>query len=101
MRDLLGVVRAIYAAAKDGGASREELARIAKVGKELSRALDLAGAPQQGASGHAAAWKVTDKAMLQVNDLVDPLTPAAPLLLAARSRVTGNKVMTRSKTPGR
>ncbi|AUX35479.1 hypothetical protein SOCE836_076710 [Sorangium cellulosum] len=101
VRDLLGVVRAIYAAAKDGGASREELARIARVGRELSRALDLAGSPQQGVSGHSAAWKVTDKAMLQVNDLVDPLTPAAPLLLAARSRVTGSRLAMRSKPQGR
>ncbi|MGK4002831.1 hypothetical protein WMF31_09445 [Sorangium sp. So ce1036] len=101
VRDLLGVVRAIYAAAKDGGASREDLARIARVGKELSRALDLAGAPQQGASGQAAAWRVTDKAMLQVNDLVDPLTPAAPLLLAARSRVAGSRLSMRSKPQAR
>jgi hypothetical protein len=99
VRDLLGVVRAIYAAAKDGGASREELNRIARVGRELSRALDLAGSTQQGASGHAAAWRVTDQVMLQVSDLIDPLTPAAPLLQAARSRVTGAKVTVRSK-PG-
>lgn len=97
MRDLLGVVRAVYAAAKDGGASRDELARIAKVGRKLSRALDLAGAPQQGVSGHATAWQMTEQVMLQVNDLVDPLTPAAPLLTAARSRVGGTRVALRSK----
>jgi hypothetical protein len=101
VRDLLGVVRTIYAAAKDGGASREELARIARVGRELSRALDLAGAPQQGTSGHATAWKMTEQVMLQVNDLVDPLTPAAPLLMAARSRVGGTRLALRSKLPGR
>jgi hypothetical protein len=101
VRDLLGVVRTIYAAAKEGGSSREELARIAQVGKELSRALDLAGSPQQGASGLSAAWKVADRAMLQVNDLVDPLTPAAPLLMAARSRVTGSRLTLRSKPQGR
>jgi hypothetical protein len=101
VRDLLGVVRAVYAAAKDGGASREELARIARVGRELSRALDLAGAPQQGTTGHSAAWKVTDQAMLQVNDLVDPLTAAAPLLTAARSRVVGARLTLRSKSAGR
>jgi hypothetical protein len=101
VRDLLGVVRAIYMAAKDGGAPREELGRIAKVGRDLSRALDLAGAVQQGATGHAAAWKVTDQALLQVNDLVDPLTPAAPILLAARSRVAGARLALRSKPPVR
>lgn len=101
VRDLLGVVRAIYAAAKDGGAPREELARIARVGRELGRALDLAGSPQQGASGQASAWRLTDQVMLQVNDLVDPLTPAAPLLLAARNRVTGAKLALRSKPAAR
>lgn len=101
VRDLLGVVRAIYAAAKDGGAPHHELSRIAKVGRELSRALDLAGATQQGASGHATAWRITDQVLLQVNDLVDPLTPGAPILVAARSRVAGAKLTMRSKVAAR
>jgi hypothetical protein len=87
VRDLLGVVRAIYVAAKEGGAGRKELARIARVGQELGLALDLAGSSRQGASGEAAAWKHVEGAMLEVSDLVDPLTPAAPIVLAARDRL--------------
>jgi hypothetical protein len=101
VRDLLGVVRAIYAAAKDGGAGSPELVRIARVGKELSRALDLAGASRQGEAGHTAAWRITDAAMLQVGDLVDPLTPAAPIVVAARNRVTGARLALRRKAAPR
>lgn len=101
VRDLLGVVRAIYAAAKEGGAPRPQLTRIVRVGAELSRALDLAGASRQGDAGHAAAWRMTDAAMLQVGDLVDPLTAAAPIVLAARNRVTGARLALRRKPAGR
>jgi hypothetical protein len=78
-------VRAIYAAAKESGAPREELARIAKVGRELGRALDLVGA--QGAAGETTAWQIVERAMLALD--VGPLTAAAPILRAATRRVEG------------
>ena len=84
VRDLLGVVRSMYAAALEAGAGRNDLGRIARVGQELGRALDLAGSSRQGADAQAAAWRQVEAAMLEVAALVDPLTPAAPIVSAAR-----------------
>lgn len=89
VRDLLGVVRAMYAAAKQRGASRAELARIARAGRELSEAIDLAVATRPGTVGHRAAFQRAEEATKRVGDLVDALTPAEPLVGAARGRVVG------------
>ncbi len=89
VRDLLGVVRAIYAAAKQSGASRNELMKIAKVGKELADSIELAQSTRPGTMGRRAAWERAEQATRKVGDLVDALTPAEPLVLAARGRVTG------------
>ena len=66
VRDLLGIVRAMYAAAVAAGAQPAELRKIARVG-----------------------------------DLVDALTPAEPLVNAARLRVSGARVALRTKCPER
>lgn len=89
VRDLLGVVRAIYAAAKDAGAGRAELARITRVGKALSDAIDLAASTREGTIGHDAAWRRAEDATRKVGELVDALTPAEPLVAAASDRVVG------------
>src|SRR5262249_32415453 len=101
VRDLLGVVRAIYAWAKASGAGDAELARISRVGGELRRALDLASAARPGTLGHAAAWKRAEDATLRAGDLVDALTPAEPLVLAARVRVSGVRAPSRKKVVDR
>ena len=87
VRDLLGIVRAVYAAAQEAGAGRNDLARIARVGQELGRALDLAGSSRQGAEAQAAAWRQVEAAMLEVGGLVDLLASAAPIVSAARRRL--------------
>lgn len=97
IRDLLGVVRAIYAAAKQSGASRTELVKIAKVGKDLADALDLAVSTRDGTMGRRAAWERAEQATRRVGDLVDALTPAEPLVLAARGRVTGVRAVGRKR----
>lgn len=97
VRDLLGVVRAVYAAAREGGGGRGQLGRIAKVGQDLSRALDLAGSGRHGAAGLAPAWKCLEEALAEAGDLVDPLTPAAPIVQAARSRVATPRAPLRKK----
>ncbi len=89
VRDLLGVVRALYAAAKDAGAGRGELQRIAKVGSELRETLDLGVSTRPGSVGHRAAIARAEEATRRVGDLVDALTPAEPLVVAARGRVMG------------
>lgn len=88
VRDLLGVVRAMWAAAKASRAGRVDLARITRVGTELSRALDLAADARPGTLAYGAAWKKAEDATMRVADLVDGLTPAEPLVIAARERVS-------------
>ncbi len=89
VRDLLGLVRSIYAAAKDAGAGRAELARIARVGAALTSSIDLAATTRPGTVGHEAAWRRAEEATRRVADLVDALTPAEPLIAAASERVVG------------
>lgn len=86
MRDLLGVVRAIYAATKARGASRYQLDKISRVGKQLSDAIDRAAALEVEST---EAWQQAERATREVMDLIDALTPAEPILLAAKTRVTG------------
>jgi len=87
IRDLLGVVRAIYAAAKEGGAGRGELARIARLGTMLSRSLELFGRSQEGDPDREEAWRLAETATRRVGELVDVLTPAEPIVLASGDRV--------------
>lgn len=101
VRDLLGVVRAIYAAAKSAGSDRTDLKRIAAVGAELAGALDLAAETRPGTLGRAAAWRRAEEATRRVGNLVDSLTPAEPLVVAARARVSGARRVVRRKTPER
>lgn len=101
VRDLLGLVRTMYAAAKAGGAGRSHLARIARIGADLSQAIDLASDTRPGTVGHSAAWRRADDATRRVCDLVDSLTPAEPLVKAASARVSGTKPSVRRKPPER
>lgn len=101
VRDLLGVVRAMYAAAKNANASPRELARIAAIGTDLGEATTLAAGTRPGTLGHAAAWRRAEEATRRVGDLVDSLTPAEPLIAAARDRVAGARRVVRRKTPER
>lgn len=86
MRDLLGVVRAIYAASKERGASRYQLTKISRVGKQLSDAIERAAALSVE---RVEALRQAEAATREVVELIDSLTPAEPMLLAAKSRVTG------------
>ena len=101
VRDLLGVVRSIYAAAKSANAAPLELSRIAAIGTDLSEATSLASGTRPGTLGHAAAWRRAEEATRRVGDLVDSLTPAEPLVAAARERVAGARRVVRRKTPER
>ncbi len=90
IRDLLGIVRAVYEAEKRGGASKAELARIERVGRLLHNAVALA-ASAPGSVGHRAAWEQAEEGARRVADLVDTLTPAEPIVKAAMGRVWGRR----------
>jgi hypothetical protein len=86
VRDLLGVVRAIYAAAKRGGAGRGELRRIARLGTMLSRSLELHESGAPGSADVDEAWSLAESATRRVGEIVDALTPAEPIVLASGDR---------------
>jgi len=86
VRDLIGILRALYAAERRG--SRARRARdIARVGRELRAAVDLALEHEPGTLGHAAAWARAERATAALADLVDSTTALSPLLAAAARRV--------------
>jgi hypothetical protein len=89
VRDLLGLCRAIYSAKKRAGASPSELRRLAAVGRDLSQAIDLAVSTRVGTVGHRAALQRAEEATHRIGEFVDALTLAEPMIVAARSRVTG------------
>lgn len=87
VRDLLGLVRAIYAAQKARGAGRIVLKRIADVGRELDEARALAVESEPGTVGHRAAWARAERATLAAGDLVSLTDGAQPIVRAAVERV--------------
>src|SRR5690349_8533019 len=87
VRDLLGILRALYAADKARGAGERRLAEIRRLALELRRATDLARDHEPGSEGHRAAWEKADRATLSLADLVDMTTPLEPMLVAAGERI--------------
>ena len=88
VRDLLGLVRAVYAARVAEGAGAVTLAKVATTGLDLALALDLADHHVTGTLGHAAAWKRAERAATAAADLVALTDGAEPIVLAAMNRVT-------------
>ncbi len=86
IRDLLGVVRAIYAAGKENGAGRGELTRIARLGTMLARSLTLHASSVDGTAEREEAWVLAETSTRRVGELVDALTPAEPIVLASGDR---------------
>jgi hypothetical protein len=85
-RDLLGIARALYAAARSRGADPDRLRAIAAVGAELRQAIGLARAHAPGTLGFSSAWARAERAAAATMALVDALTPAEPIVRAAVAR---------------
>lgn len=92
VRDLIGILRAMYWAAKAEGRGERRLAEIRRVGLELRRAMDLACEHQPGTMGHAAAWQRADEALRGLGALVDCTTPIEPALACAAERVRSGRL---------
>ncbi len=91
----------MYAAAKAAELSPNELRRIARVGSDLTAALELAATTSPGSLGYNSAWRRAEAATERLGELVDALTPAEPIVTAARLRVSGARVALRKKRPER
>lgn len=87
VRDLLGIVRAMYAAAKARGAGERHLLTLRHIGTELRCAVDLALEHEPKTMGHAAAWQRAERATRGLGDLVDCTTPLEPTIEAAVRRI--------------
>lgn len=97
VRDLLGILRAVYAADRARGAGARRLARIRAIAVELNRATDLAREHPPRTLGHSAAWEAAERATLRLADLVDVTTPLEPALRAAGERVRAPATQTHAR----
>ena len=87
LRDLLGIVRAVFAAWSREKASPVALEELRGIGAELSAALRLAQRSQPDTLGHAAAWSRAERATEALGKLIQETTPIKPALDAAVSRI--------------
>lgn len=87
VRDLLGLMRALYAAQKAAGAPEGELQLIAQTGKDLQVAISLAAESRPGTVGYAAAWKRAEDATRRAGSMAELAITAEPVLKAAVGRV--------------
>jgi hypothetical protein len=86
VRDLLGIARALYAAAKAEDAGRRHLEEIATAGRELRRALDLAERTPPGSMGHRAAWTWASRGYERLVAQLSLTTALLPVVEAAAAR---------------
>lgn len=87
VRDLLGILRMLYAANKRDRVGERRLKAIADVGRELRKSMQLARACAPGTLGFTAAWERAEAAVLRLGALVDCTTPLEPTLRAAGDRI--------------
>ncbi len=89
LRDLLGIVRALFAAWTRAKVGPIELEELAHIGRELKSALDMAKKTEPGTLGHRAAWSRAEEATRRLGHLVGKLEPLHPVLESAVKRALG------------
>jgi hypothetical protein len=91
LRDLLGVVRALYAAWSASGEGPIELEALRSIGKDLASALELAGKTRPDTVGHRAAWGRAEDATKRLCELVADVERLQPTIEAGAARVVGQR----------
>jgi hypothetical protein len=86
-RDLLGILRALYAATEKEGGGKRRLEAIKRCGAELRMAIGLARRHRPDTLGYDAAWRRAEAATRQAMDLIESTTPIEPTMAAAVARV--------------
>jgi hypothetical protein len=97
-RDLLGILRAMFAAARASGAGARRIAAIRQVGLELRAAIELALEHEPETLGHARAWDRAERATRALASLIDCTTPLEPTLDAAARRVRPSGSLAEDRT---
>lgn len=70
LRDLLGIVRAVYASWKRDGQGPIEMEELRSIGEDLRDALRLASSSKPYSQAHRAAWKKAERATLRLGDIL-------------------------------
>ncbi len=94
VRDLLGILRALWLSVENEGQRR----RIAAVAHDLRAAYELALTSTPGTMGYKSAWRRAEQATHKVGDLVELYMSLDAVLGAAAAQVT-NELGPRRKKP--
>jgi hypothetical protein len=86
IRDLLGIVRLLWRARAEAGASVAELDAIRAIGESLGVAVDLATKSGRGTMGERAALQRADEALVQLSIYIAD-QGVSVLLAAAEGRL--------------
>ncbi len=87
VRDLLGIVRALYRAGLEHRGHPITLEALRGIGTDLAEALELATRCQPDTLGHVAAWTKAERAAKALGELVDAAMPLKPAVDAALVRM--------------
>jgi hypothetical protein len=86
LRDLLGITRALYAAAKAEGAGERRLAEFAAAGKDLKLAIGKARKNSTGSLGHRRASELAEQGYERLLKQVNVTTALLLVIEAAAAR---------------
>jgi hypothetical protein len=89
LRDLLGVVRALFSAWTASRMGPIELEELRGIGQALAAAYKMAKGTEPNTIGHRAAWSRAEAATARLGHLVGALEPLRPTVTAAAKRVVG------------
>jgi hypothetical protein len=88
VRDLLGIARALYAALVELGPDYDTPRfKLRGIGYQLNLALERAGQGGPGTFPHRCSWLIAEKALDDLNVLIDAHLPAKALLKATEDRL--------------
>lgn len=97
VRDLLGILRAMWLATPEENSMRR--IQIGAVAQGLRAALELAKLATPGTKAYADAWRRAEAATRAAGNLVDCFATVEPVLTAATVRVVGFGAGVRKKPP--
>jgi len=89
LRDLLGLVRVMYADGVQSHASPVLLEELRNIGESLRIALDMASKTEPNTVGHRAAWSRAEQATKELGALVGKHTSLESTVRTAGERVIG------------
>ncbi len=88
IRDLLGVVRALYRHARRARRDSLHLSELESIGRRLQLALELAGTSKED-----VAWTNAERACRDLGCVVGALDQALPIVEAAARAVSGTRLV--------